>query len=77
MFLDTNWPLIPILPQITPIAIQNNQISKEDQQAATAHYFGIPLITANNLLGPALGAVLSAVVAPPPPPPIYRQQTLF
>ena len=75
-FLDTNGPLIPVLPWITPIAIQNNQISEEDQQATTAHYFGIPLITVTNTLGPALGAILSAGTARPPPP-IYRQQTLF
>ena len=72
-FVDTNRLLIPTLSWVTPIAIQNNQISEEDQQAATAHYFGILLVTANNLLGPALGTILGAVTAPPPP--IYRQQT--
>ena len=74
-FLHTDGPLVPVPIRATPIAIQNNQISEEDQQSATAQYFGIPLITATNVLGPAIGAVLGAVTANPPP--IYIQQTLF
>ena len=74
-FLHTNGPLVHITPRATPIAIQNNQISEEDQQTATAQYFSIPLFTAINSLGPAIGAILGAVTATPPP--TYKQQTLF
>ena len=74
-FLHTNGPFVPVPIKATPITIQNNRISKEDQQSATAQYFGIPLITATNVLGPAIGAVLGAVTATPPPN--YIQQTLF
>ena len=59
----------------SPIAIQNNWISEEDQQATTVQYFGIPLITATNLISLASSAVLGAVTATPPPD--YIQQTLF
>ena len=74
-FLHTNGPLTPIPHLVTPIAIQNNQIFEEDQQASTTYYVGIPLITATNVLGPALGTILGAVTAPPLPN--YRQQTLL
>ena len=74
-FLHTHVPLIPVPPWVTPIVIQNNRISEEDQQATTAQYFCISLITVTNLLGPALGVILGAVTASPPP--IYRQQTLI
>lgn len=74
-FLNTNEPFVHITPRATPIAIQNNQISAEDQQAATAQYFGIPLFTATNSLGPAIGTIPGTVTATPPPN--YRQQTLF
>ena len=39
-FLHTNGPIVPITPKATPIAIQYNRISEEDQQAATAQHFG-------------------------------------
>ena len=74
-FSHNNGPLVPVPPLVTPIAIQNNQISKEDHQAATAQYFGIPLFTATNFLGPAISAILGAVTATPSP--TYRQQALF
>ena len=57
-FLHTNGPHVPITPRVTPIAIQNNQISVEDQQAATAQYFGNPLFTATDPLGPAIDVLL-------------------
>ena len=44
-FLHTDGPLVPVPIRATPIAIQNNRISEEDQQSTTAQYFGIPLIT--------------------------------
>ena len=62
-FLHNDGPLVPVPIRATPITIQNNQISEEDQQSATAQYFGIPLITATNVLGPAIGVVLGAVTA--------------
>ena len=74
-FLNTDGPLVPVPTRATPIANQYIQISERGQQSATAQYFGIPLVTATNVLGPAIGAVLSAVTANPPP--IYIQQTLF
>ena len=76
-FLHIDGPLVPVPIRATPIAIQNNRISEEDQQSTTAQYFGIPLITATNVLGPAIGAVLGTVTASPPPPLNYIQQTLF
>ena len=74
-FLHTNGPLVPVPIRATPIAIQNYRISEEDWQSATAQYFGIPLITATNVLGPAIGAVLCTVIVNSPPN--YIQQTLF
>ena len=74
-FLNTNGPLVPVPIRATPIAIQNNQISEEDQQSATEQKFGIQLITATNVLGLAIGAILGAVIATSPPN--YIQQTLF
>ena len=73
-FLHTNGLLVPVPIKATPIAIQNNRISEEDQQSTTAQYFDIPLITATNVFGPVIGAVLGAVTANPLP--IYKQ-TLF
>ena len=57
------------------IAVQDNRITERDQQAVTAHFFGTPLISAPNILSPAIGVVLGAVTANPSP--IYIQQTLF
>ena len=74
-FLHTNGPLVHAPPQVNPIATHYNCISKEDQQAATAQYFGIPLFTATNSLDPGIGAILGAVTATLPP--TYRQHTLF
>ena len=74
-FLNTNGPLIPVPPWVTPIATQNNRITNKDQQATTALYFGTPLTTATNVLGSVLCTILGAITAPPPPN--YRQQTLF
>ena len=74
-FLHADGVLVPVPIRATPIAIQNHRISKEDQQSATVQYFGIPLITATNVLGPAIGCVLGVVTATPPPN--YIQQTLF
>ena len=73
--LHTNGPIFLLTPRAIPIAIQNNLISEEDQQAATAQHFGIPLFTATNPLGLAIDAILGAVTATPLPN--YRQQTLF
>ena len=66
-FLHTDEPLVPITPRAAPIAIQNDRISVEDQQATTAQYFGIPLFTTTNPLCPAIGVILGAVTATPPP----------
>ena len=74
-FLLTNGPLVPVPVRTRPIAVQDNRISEKDQQAATAHFFGTPLITATNILGPAIGAVLGAVTAVSPRN--YIQQTLL
>ena len=74
-FINTDGPLVPVSISATPIDTQNNRISEEDQQSTTAQYFGIPLITATNVLGPAICAVLGTFTANPPP--IYIQQTLF
>ena len=74
-FLLTNGPLVPVPVRARLIAVQDNQISEEDQQAPIAHYFGTPLITAINILGPAISAVLVAVTAVPPLN--YIQQTLL
>ena len=74
-FLLTNGPFVPTTSRKRPIGVQDNPITEQDQQAATAHFFGTPLIPRPNILGPAIGAVLSAVTANIPP--IYIQQTLF
>ena len=74
-FLLTNGPLVPVPVRARPIAVQDNQITEQDQQAATAHFFGTPLISVTNIFGPLIGAVLGAVTANPSP--IYIQQTLF
>ena len=74
-FLLTNRPFVPAPARARPVAVQDNQITEQDQQATTVHFFGTPLITAINILGPAIGAVLGAVTANTTP--IYIQQTLF
>ena len=74
-FLHTNGPLFPVPIRATLIAIQNNWMFEEDHQSTTAHYFGIPLITATNVLGLEIGAVLGAVTVNPPLN--HIQQTLF
>ena len=74
-FLLTNGPFVPTITRARPIAVQDNWITEQDQQAATAHLFGTPLITGTNILGPAIDAVLGAVTANTPP--TYIQQTLF
>ena len=74
-FMLTNGPFEPAPVRARPVAVQDNRITEQDQQATTAHFFGTPLITATNIFGPAIGAVLGAVTANPPP--IYIQQTLF
>ena len=74
-FLLTNSPFVPTTSRKRPIAVQDNLITEQDQQAATALFFGTSLITEPNILGPAIGAVLGAVTANIPP--IYIQQTLF
>ena len=74
-FLLTNGPFVPAPSRKRPIAVQDSPITEQDQQAATAHFFGTPLITGPNILGPAICAVLGAVTANIPP--IYIQQTLF
>ena len=74
-FLLTNGPFVPAPARARPIAVQDNQITEQDQQAATTHFFGTPLITGPNILGPAIGAVIGVVTANIPP--IYIQQTLF
>ena len=74
-FLLTTGPFVPAPSRKRPIAVQDNPITEQDQQAATAYFFGTPLITGPNILGPAIGAVLGAVTANIPP--IYIQQTLF
>ena len=74
-FLLINGPLVPVPVRGQPIAIQNNRISEEDQQAATAYLFGTPHIPATNILGPVIGAVLGAVTVVPPRN--YIQQTLL
>ena len=71
----TNGLFVPAPTRKRPIAVQDNPITEQDQQTATAHFFGTPLITATNMLGPAICVVLGAVTANPPP--IYIQQTLF
>ena len=42
----TNGPLLPVPAYENPISTLNNPITKEIQQTAAAHYFGIPLIAA-------------------------------
>ena len=74
-FLLTNGPFVPAPSRKRPIAVQDNPITEQDQQAATAHFFVTPLIPGPNILGPAIGVVLGAVTAITPP--IYIQQTLF
>ena len=74
-FLLTSGPFVPAPTRTRPIAVQDNQITEQDQQAATAHFFGTPFITGTNILGPAIGAILGAVTANTPP--TYIQQTLF
>lgn len=74
-FLLTNGPYVPAPSRKRPIAVQDNPITEQDQQASTAHFFCTPLITGPNILGTAIGAVLGAVTANIPP--IYIQQTLF
>ena len=74
-FLLTNGPFVPAPSRKRPIAVQDNRITEQDQQAATAYFFGTPLITWTNILGPAIGAVLGAVTANTPF--TYMQQTLF
>ena len=74
-FLLTNGPFVPTPSRKRPIAVQDNPITEQDQQATSAHFFGTSLIPGPNLLGPAIGAVLGAFTANIPP--IYRQQTLF
>ena len=74
-FLLTNRPFVHAPTRARPIAVQDNRITEQDQQAATAHFFGTPLITGTNILGPAIGAVLGAVTANISP--TYIQQTLF
>ena len=74
-FLLTNGPFVPTTSRKRPIAVQDNPITEQDQQAASAHFFGTSLIPGSNILGPAIGAVLGAVTAVTPP--IYIQQTLF
>ena len=74
-FLLTNGPFVPAPTRTRPIAVQDNQITEQDQQVATAHFFSIPLITSTNILGPPIRAVLGAV--PANTPSIYIQQTLF
>ena len=74
-FLLTNRPFVPAPARARPVAVQDNRITEQDQQAATVHFFGTPLITATDILGPEIGAVLGAVTANPSP--IYIQQTLF
>ena len=73
-FLLTYRPFIPAPSRKRPFAVQDNQITEQDQQAATAHLFITPLITWPNILGPAIGAVLGAVTAITPP--IYIQFSL-
>ena len=74
-FLLTNGPFVPTPSRKRPIAVQDNPITEQDQQAATAQFFGTSLIPEPNILGPAIGAVLGAVTANVPP--INIQQTLF
>ena len=74
-FLLTNGPFVPAPSRKQLIAVQNNPMTEQDQQAATAQFFGTLLITGSNILGPAIGAVLGAVTVNIPP--IYIQQTLF
>ena len=74
-YLPTNGPLVSISARRRPIAIQDNRISEEAQQATTAKFFGTTLVSAPNLPGPAIGAVLGLVAVVPPP--TYIQQTLF
>ena len=66
-FLLKNGPFLPVPPHQTIIATQDNQITDEDQQAATARCFGTLLITATAILG-----VVTAPLSHN-----YRQQTLF
>ena len=74
-FLLTNGPFVPPPARARPIALQDNRITEQDEQAATANLFGTPLINVTNILGPARDAVLGVVTANTPP--IYIQQTLF
>ena len=74
-FVLTNGNFVPAPSRKSPIAVQDNPITEQDQQAATAHFFGTPLITGTNILGPAIGAVLGAVIENTPP--TYIQQPLF
>ena len=57
-YLLTNGPLVSVPARRRPIAIQDNRISEEAQQAATAKFFGTTLIPAPNLPGSEIGAVL-------------------
>ena len=74
-FLLTNGLFVHAPTRTRPIAVQDNRITEQDHQAATAHFFGTPLITGTNILCPAIGALLGAVTANSSPP--YIQQTLF
>ena len=74
-FLLTNGPFVPTTSRKRPSAVQDNPITEQDQQAATAHFFGTSLIPGPNILGPAIDAVLGAVTANTPTN--YIQQTLF
>ena len=74
-FLLTNGPFVPTPSRKRPIAVQDNPITEQDQQATTAHFFGTSLIPGPNILGPVIGAVLGAVTANTPTN--YIQQTLF
>ena len=67
---DYKWTNIPLLPgpqHQNLITTQDNQITEEDQQAATTYYFGIQLVSATAVLG-AITAARSTN---------YKQQTLF